>query len=681
MYKNNSIVNNYYKILFFIISIFSITVAYADNVFIDNTNHSIEQIIENKNSLFEESHKNAYGINNNIYWIKINLKNTSSNIVNKYILFDFSLLKNLTAYNEQNGNILIKKNGYDIPIEKKEIKTNDIAFKYTLNINEEKTVYIKIKNDLTNIISYKIYEENNFFEVIKTRAIIETSILAALIILFVYNLFLAISLKSQIYILYLGYLLGSIVFFSNLTNYLQYITILNDYRAGLQSISIGLIVFSSLLFLNKFKLEKYPDFINLFFKITIVISLLLILAGILNVNLLLNAPRIIKILIIVFIFITIFSIIIYYLVKKYKEALYLALGWLFFLVGCICQALLTAGALDSSIFRYGIGIGTGIEALFYSLVLAKNYKFALLKVIKWKDRYLHELEIQNKEKNKLLDENIIYSETDLKGVITEVSEAFCRISGYSKEELIGKAHNIIRHPDTDSKVFVYLWETLQEDKIWTGEIKNRKKDSDYYWVFASISPIFKEGKKIGYSAVRQNISDKKKLEELSITDDLTQIYNRRYFNNVFMKFIDIAKRNNELINFAILDIDYFKQYNDTYGHLMGDETLKKVAFVMKDSLKRGNDYCFRLGGEEFGILYVTNSKENSVSFCNLIRENIESLKIEHKENSVSKYITASFGLYVKEAKEIKNIDEVYKAADILLYKAKETGRNKVLYNE
>ena len=91
-----------------------------------------------------------------------------------------------------------------------------------------------------------------------------------------------------------------------------------------------------------------------------------------------------------------------------------------------------------------------------------------------------------------------------------------------------------------------------------------------------------------------------------------------------------------------MDIDHFKQYNDTYGHQKGDKVLIKVAKAIKDLLKRADDYCFRLGGEEFGIIFKSNSKEMAEKFATHIKENIENLHIEHKKNSASEYITVVF---------------------------------------
>jgi diguanylate cyclase (GGDEF)-like protein len=246
---------------------------------------------------------------------------------------------------------------------------------------------------------------------------------------------------------------------------------------------------------------------------------------------------------------------------------------------------------------------------------------------------------------------------------------------------MGKNHRIIKHPDMPDEVYKNIWHTITNNKVWTGEVKSIAKDGSFYWVKASISPIFdQDGKKTGYTAIRQDITDKKYIEEISITDGLTNIYNRRHFNEVFPKRIHSAKRKNELISFMILDIDHFKQYNDTYGHQMGDDVLVKVAKCMKDSLKRSDDYCFRLGGEEFGILFKADSKEKAKEFANTIRKNIENLHIQHSGNDVSTYLTVSIGLVSKHARNIQDVYELYKQGDDLLYKSKESGRNKVSTN-
>ncbi|MGB5868201.1 MAG: transporter substrate-binding domain-containing protein, partial [Arcobacteraceae bacterium] len=117
---------------------------------------------------------------------------------------------------------------------------------------------------------------------------------------------------------------------------------------------------------------------------------------------------------------------------------------------------------------------------------------------------------------KLFDANVIASNTDLKGKITYVSDAFCEISGYTQEEMMGKPHNISRHPDMPKESFKDLWQTIKSGKTWNGEVKNIKKNGGYYWVDAVVSPLYNEKNEIiGYSSIRHDITAKKEVEELS----------------------------------------------------------------------------------------------------------------------------------------------------------------------
>jgi len=279
----------------------------------------------------------------------------------------------------------------------------------------------------------------------------------------------------------------------------------------------------------------------------------------------------------------------------------------------------------------------------------------------------------------IVDEHVITSTTDLRGIITQVSKAFCEISGYTKEELIGQAHNIVRDPDMPSEFYAQIWKRLKSAKSWTGEIKNRKKDGSVYWVKTTITPLFDEiGNVFGYASVRQDITDKKCLEKLSITDALTELYNRRYFNEVIEEEIMRAKRDDKYFSFLMIDIDHFKQYNDTYGHQLGDMVLKKTAEVFKNYSKRTSDFVFRLGGEEFAILFSGLDEAKSLKYVQELLQNIEDLHIIHKANSASPYVTVSMGLVVQKGESIDMYGELYSKADALLYKAKQSGRNRVV---
>jgi diguanylate cyclase (GGDEF)-like protein/PAS domain S-box-containing protein len=295
-----------------------------------------------------------------------------------------------------------------------------------------------------------------------------------------------------------------------------------------------------------------------------------------------------------------------------------------------------------------------------------------------------EEKIKSEEQERLInitDEHVIISQTDLNGVITYASQAFCNISGYKKEELIGNNHNILRHKDMKNKVFKNMWKTIQEGKKWEGDVKNKKKDGGFYWVHSYVSPIKDYNNKIiGYQSLREDITDKKYIEEISITDALTTLYNRRHFNEMLKREINHSRRTSEKLVFVMMDVDFFKKYNDTYGHQKGDKVLQKVSKSLLKTFRRSHDMVFRLGGEEFGILFSLKDETHTLKLVEKARKNIEKLQIEHKLNN-PKVITASFGVLKVKNNHCNSIEEemelIYHMADKLLYKAKKKGRNRV----
>ncbi len=294
--------------------------------------------------------------------------------------------------------------------------------------------------------------------------------------------------------------------------------------------------------------------------------------------------------------------------------------------------------------------------------------------------YIYKAQIDDESSRylKLIDKNVLISKTDLDGNIIEISEQLCSLSEFSKEDLIGKNHRIFRGSRMSDEFFASMWDTLSKGQNWSGEIQNAKKNGGYYWVDTIISPDCDlNGNIIGYTAIRRDITDRKTIEKIAITDGLTSLFNRRHFDTIFSKQIKAARRTNSLLGFVLLDIDYFKQYNDTYGHQDGDIALKQIALALKQIIRRPDDYVFRLGGEEFGMLYHIKNKKDAFNIADNTRKYIENLEIEHSQNAVSKYLTISAGIYIIKPNDILNEDQIYKKCDDALYKAKQCGKNQV----
>ena len=168
----------------------------------------------------------------------------------------------------------------------------------------------------------------------------------------------------------------------------------------------------------------------------------------------------------------------------------------------------------------------------------------------------------------------------------------------------------------------------------------------------------------------------KELREKSIKDQLTGLYNRRYYNEMLPKLISLAKRKKHLITFFILDVDFFKNYNDAYGHIKGDETLVNIATTIQQHIQRDDDFVFRLGGEEFAGIIISDDQENTHQWIAKICSVIEKLKIEHRESSVAKHVTVSIGLATICCDKDYDMDKLYSFADQALYIAKNRGRNR-----
>lgn len=197
-----------------------------------------------------------------------------------------------------------------------------------------------------------------------------------------------------------------------------------------------------------------------------------------------------------------------------------------------------------------------------------------------------------------IEMNNIVTKSDLRGKITYINENFTKITGYTQEEVMGKPHSILRHPENPKSLFKDMWETIQNNQIWQGIVKNKKKNGDYYYVDAVIVPIHDvSGKVIEYLGVRHEITElmdqKEYLYTLSMTDPLTLSGNRVKLDD------DIKKHYSN--NLAVIDIDSFGLINDFYGYKVGDELLVKFAQTLSSYLDSSFS-LYRLEADRFAIL-------------------------------------------------------------------------------
>lgn len=170
------------------------------------------------------------------------------------------------------------------------------------------------------------------------------------------------------------------------------------------------------------------------------------------------------------------------------------------------------------------------------------------------------------------------------------------------------------------------------------------------------------------------------LEKLATIDSLTGIANRRQFDVTFLSEFNRAKRSNTTLSLGMIDIDYFKQYNDFYGHAAGDAALKAVAEVLDNGVKRGGDLAARYGGEEFTLIMPETDLSNAKLVAMTLCDSINNLKIDHVRSAAAPWLTVSIGLASTEADFGENTPAhlgMIELADSRLYRAKAAGRNQV----
>ena len=209
--------------------------------------------------------------------------------------------------------------------------------------------------------------------------------------------------------------------------------------------------------------------------------------------------------------------------------------------------------------------------------------------------------------------------------------------------------------------------------------RNSEEDEEYGLNLGAIDYITKPfNKTITKLRLKNYLELKMKndmLEKLSMYDGLTNIRNRRFFDETFEKTFSEIKRDKKSLAVLMIDIDFFKPYNDNYGHGQGDETLRKVAKALEKTIKRASDFVARYGGEEFVILLKDINKDGVEAVANNLLNAIRELKITHEFSKIENYVTVSIGAsFYNSSSDITKLELLLKA-DETLYNVKNSGRN------
>jgi diguanylate cyclase (GGDEF)-like protein/PAS domain S-box-containing protein len=296
-----------------------------------------------------------------------------------------------------------------------------------------------------------------------------------------------------------------------------------------------------------------------------------------------------------------------------------------------------------------------------------------------------------KEKELQLEQSAIFFEnsnegiviTDSTGKIVSINKAFSRITGYREDEVIGKNPSILNSGIHDNNFYETMWESLKNNSSWKGEIWNKRQNGEIYpeWlsIAKAVNPKYNEE---FYIAIFTDISSlkeaDKKLHFYANHDVLTKLANRVNFETHLKSSLAYCERRNTKIALFFIDLDKFKDVNDTYGHSIGDEMLKTVAKRLEESIRK-EDFIARLGGDEF-VLIIKDVKDNDdmLTLAHKINENIkEPIVIGDKVFFMS--LSIGISIFPDHGKDT---EDLIKHSDAAMYEVKENGRNGYkLYNQ
>lgn len=268
--------------------------------------------------------------------------------------------------------------------------------------------------------------------------------------------------------------------------------------------------------------------------------------------------------------------------------------------------------------------------------------------------------------------------TNLDGTISDVNEAFTKITGYTKEEIIGKSVSILISIEKNKKYFTQMWKTLNSIGSWRGELWNKRKNGEIYAKMLNINTVYDyEEKPTHFVALFSDITAIKEyensLKNIAHFDQLTKLPNRVLLADRIENKMIHARRNKQHLAVIFLDLDEFKEINDTYGHHIGDKVLVCLAQKMRESLREG-DTLARIGGDEF-VAVLSEFTEISDALPIIIRL-LESASSKIKIERIEIKLSASLGVTFYPQNQIVNADLLLRQADQAMYKSKLSGKNR-----
>jgi len=281
----------------------------------------------------------------------------------------------------------------------------------------------------------------------------------------------------------------------------------------------------------------------------------------------------------------------------------------------------------------------------------------------------------------------------LSSKIVYVNNAFTAMTGYLTHEIIGKTARIFHGSKTNRRELDRIQTALQQYQSIRSELVNYRKNGSEFWVEFVFTPVADEAGTFTHAvSVQRDITERKlieialqqsngRLQRLATTDGLTQLANRRSFDQYLDLMWRQLSRDKKNLALIMCDIDYFKQYNDFYGHQAGDVCLQRVAQALRQSARRPGDMVARYGGEEFAIILPDTQTSGAMTVAQTIQTSLTALKIPHAKSEINDQVTISLGVAIIIPNRYFNASKLVNMADVALYQAKRKGRNQIVLSE